>query len=160
LPSQIELFEQGFRRDAIGLLVFNVFQFPVGLLRVTEQSAVEMTPTPPSGGGRRFECDLVAEVLESLNETALDTFTTALIEVVHHEILVHLVVAIEQVIDDGRAERDGSFLPSAPSSQPTILRRRVRAAAAPSECADLMSAARTQTLPLRVLPLLRFPAVS
>ena len=104
----------------------------------------------------RFEGDLVAQVLEALDETALDAFTTTLIEVVNAEILVDLVVVAEQVVhddQDGMPERDGSFLLSAPSSQPTILSGQVGAAARPSECADSMSAARSQTLPLRVLPL-------
>jgi transcriptional regulator with XRE-family HTH domain len=95
----------------------------------------ENDSTPPSGGGCvrliRFECDLVAQVLEALNETALDALATTLIEVEDAKILIHLRSS-EQVVDDdqnGVAKRDGSFLLSAPSSQTTILRSRVRTAA-------------------------------
>jgi len=47
--------------------------------------------TPPSGGGcvglSRFEGYLVAQVVEALNETSLNAFTAALIEVMHAEII-------------------------------------------------------------------------
>jgi len=52
--------------DAIGLLVFNVFQFPVGLLRVTEQSRLKIV----LGGWVFGKHDLVAERLQ-LSERAL-----------------------------------------------------------------------------------------
>ena len=37
-------------------------------------------------------------VLEALDEAALDTFTTALVEVMHAEILIHLVGVTEQAV--------------------------------------------------------------
>jgi hypothetical protein len=50
--------------------------------------------TPPSGGGcvglSRLEGDLVAQILQALDEAALDPLATMLVEVVDAEILIHL----------------------------------------------------------------------
>src|SRR5262249_11218332 len=79
-----------------------------------------------------LEGDGVPQALQALDEPAVNTLGTALVEVVDAQVSIDLIFTAEHVIDDDEkrmTECDGSFLLTAASGQPTI---RVRAAPCPS----------------------------
>jgi hypothetical protein len=84
-----------------------------------------------SGGLSRFESDLVAEVLDALDEPVLQALAATLVEVLDPEVLVDLAAAEEVVHDDedGVAESNRGLLLAAPGGEPTILGSEVRAPA-------------------------------
>ena len=81
----------------------------------------------------RLQRNLVAQVLQAADKTALNTLATAFVEVIDTEVLIDLVFTAEQVVDDDEErvpEGDGGFLLIPAGGQATVLSCQVRTSAA------------------------------
>ena len=109
-----------------------------------------------------LQADLVAERFEALDETTLESVLVAAVEVVAAEVMEVGAILEEVVADDEDrvGDGDGRLLLTTAGGQTVVLRAEVGVAGATGRLGRFDEGGAQVTVPLRVLPLCRFPALS